>query len=249
MSELRELILPKVSRLFNLEHAAATLNFSKVALMCLIQPLSPATSLDYLKIFVNERNAKFTPWLENWYRAFQSLERDTADTVSSRDRQRYHILEINYMATLALAKFDIARPKANWESNAATFEKIVQLSEEVLQSFAKTFPSSSFARSSFPFHVPGLWVLQPLYFAMARCSVPAIQLQAARLLLTQIQSRDAASPESSPDCSGDGAVSENMAYWTVENWVTYAKANPLDVGSAVFFGRFRKPDNDGIMLH
>jgi hypothetical protein len=174
--------LPVVDRIYNLDHAHATLHSAMNSNMRFSQRFHPDAPADHHAITHAKKVMKYGPWYARWEVAFSSYLAENEGSLSNMDRKRAMVLKANQLVGTMIAKADQRAGPAAYHSFDDEFRAIVELSREVLADFSCP-PLPSLATGT-PYFSCSLWVTDPLWMVISRCNDPTTR-QAAFSLLSQ----------------------------------------------------------------
>lgn len=245
LEAFRVLRLPECTRLYNLDQAHQTLHAAYLSLLTASKSFKAGLDTYEVVMAMAERQNRFSPWLDKWEQLFDEF---LSQGVCDPDNRKTNILKVNLLTMKILANIDLTRRGSAWNPFVSHFRSITDLSASVLQ-VCGLGTATTLSTIRFPFMNFGLWVAESLFFTMARCPNYEIRWQAGQLLLAQpyrsktARSRHSPQPQSAFPLPGDKTDS-----WTVEDWITFTDAAPIDHGLAVFFGGFQRT-SDLIRYH
>ena len=174
--------LPVVDRIYNLDHAHATLHSAMNSNMRFSQRFHPDAPADHHAITHAKKVMKYGPWYARWEVVFSAYLAENEGTLSNMDRKRAMVLKANQLVGTMIAKADQRAGPAAYHGFDEEFRAIVELSREVLADFSCP-PLPSLATGT-PYFSCSLWVTDPLWMVISRCKDPTTR-QAAFALLSQ----------------------------------------------------------------
>lgn len=177
----RELPMPTVNRITNLNQAQATLLHCSTKLSKSWQN-NPGRSSPPSSPLDSDARRYYQRWLEQWEQAFTSYLSCAMAGMKTEDITRCRILKANHLSCTILASGSSTDPRSfgNFESD---FQAIVELASAVLQTRSAT--SSPSSHGEFPNDgnsAGSLHVREPLYVVAARCNRVATRAHAVELL-------------------------------------------------------------------
>jgi hypothetical protein len=174
--------LAPVDKIYNLDHAHATLHSAMNSNMRYSQRYHPDAPADHHAITHAKKTMRYGPWYARWEVAFSAYLAENESNLSNMDRKRAMVLKANQLVGTMIARADQrAGPKAYYAFDDE-FRAIVELSREVLADFSCP-PLPSLAMGT-PYFSCSLWVTDPLWMVISRCN-DATTRQAAFALLSQ----------------------------------------------------------------
>lgn len=175
--------LPVVERIYNLDHAHATLHSAMNSNMRYAQRFHPDAPADHHAITHAKKTMRYGPWYERWEVAFSAYLAENDDKLSSMDRKRAMVLKANQLVGTMIARVDQREGPAAYHPFDDEFRAIVELSREVLADFScPPLPSLTAGSAGTPYFSCSLWVTDPLWMAISRCRNPETRQAAFELL-------------------------------------------------------------------
>lgn len=178
----RELPMPTVNRITNLNQAQATLLHCSTKLSKSWQN-NPGRSSPPSSPLDSESRRHFQRWLEQWEQAFTSYLSLAMAGMKSEDITRCRILKANHLSCTILAAGSSTDPRS-FNGFESDFQAIVELASAVMQSRSAT--NSPSGRGASPGDgnqsAGSLNVRGPLYVVAARCDRVNIRAHAVELL-------------------------------------------------------------------
>ena len=174
--------LPVVDRIYNLDHAHATLHKAMNSNMRFIQRVHPDAPADHHAITHAQKVMKYGPWYERWEIVFSKYLAENEGKLSNMDRKRAMVLKANQLVGTVIARADQRAGPSAYYGFDEEFRAIVELSREVLADFSCP-PLPSLVMGT-PYFSCSLWVTDPLWMVISRCKDPTTR-QAAFALLSQ----------------------------------------------------------------
>jgi len=174
--------LPVVDRIYNLDHAHATLHKAMNSNMRFTQRLHPDAPADHHAIVHAQKVMKYGPWYARWEIVFSKYLAENEGNLSNMDRKRAMVLKANQLVGTMIAKADQRAGPSAYYGFDEEFRAIVELSREVLVDFPCP-PLPSLVMGT-PYFSCSLWVTDPLWMVVSRCK-DATTRQAAFALLSQ----------------------------------------------------------------
>lgn len=178
----RELPMPTVNRITNLNQAQATLLHCSAKLSKSWQN-NPGRSSPPGSPLDSDSRRDFQRWLEQWEQAFTSYLSLAMAGMKTEDITRCRVLKANHLSCTILAAGSSTDPRAFTEFES-DFQAIVELARAVMQSNSATKSPSGRGGSPNDANMSSgsLSVRQPLYVVAARCSRPNVRAHAVELL-------------------------------------------------------------------
>ncbi|KAM0704304.1 hypothetical protein Q7P35_008537 [Cladosporium inversicolor] len=174
--------LPVVDRIYNLDHAHATLHKAMNSNMRFIQRVHPDAPADHHAITHAQKVMKYGPWYQRWEVVFSAYLAENEGRLSNMDRKRAMVLKANQLVGTMIARADQRSGPSAYYCFDEEFRAIVELSREVLTDFpCPPLPSLLMGK---PYFSCSLWVTDPLWMVVSRCKDPTTR-QAAFALLSQ----------------------------------------------------------------
>ena len=243
--------LPVISHLSSLEHAHDTLHFAYTSLLCFCQDVHLDAPPYDMAVMMADKYLTYAPWLKSWERAFVDFLFREAKNLSPNDMQRAKVLKANLIISTILATLDQGLGKRAWEQYESDFKAIIDLSASVLNTYTIGFtPTLSNVTFRFPYLPFGLWVAEPLFITMSRCTNPELRRQAAGLL-SGMRSSDCKTGRcrrpivdgmsSKPSNSCEPKYQDDR---TMEEWIEFGLSTRLDAGMAIYFGGLPMEDEE-----
>lgn len=183
--------LPDVTRLHSLDHANWTLHYVYIALLVFCQDVQFDSEPHDLSVLMAEKYLTFVPWLKQWEEAFVDVLFREGSRLSQHDMERAKVLKANYLTSSILANLDLGLGRVAWAPYEKQCKTVIDLSASVLHHFC-VGPQATMNSFHFPFLTFGLWVAEPLFMVMSRCTNPDYRRQAAGLLAGQKWGRGSA---------------------------------------------------------
>ena len=175
-------LLPVVVRIYNLDHAHATLHRAMNSNMRFTQGLHPDAPADHYAIAHAQKIMKYGSWYKRWETVFSRYLAENEGKLSNMDRKRAMVLKANQLVGTMIARADQRAGPSAYYGFDEEFRAIVELSREVLADFpCPLLPSLVMGK---PYFSCSLWVTDPLWMVISRCKDPKIR-QAAFALLSQ----------------------------------------------------------------
>jgi len=170
--------LPSVEQLQSLEHAHWTLHYVYIALAAFQQR---CTQWHVPVCRMAEKHATFSPWLKQWENAFADLLFREASGLSVHDMKRAKVLKANYLAASILAGIEHGAGEDAWEPFESQCKAIVDLSAPVIETYCRG-SQAMLSGEQIPWLTFGLWVAEPLFLVMSKCTNAKLRQQASGLL-------------------------------------------------------------------
>ncbi|KAK4506516.1 hypothetical protein PRZ48_000248 [Zasmidium cellare] len=220
---------PDASYFYSLDHANVTFHYVYIRLLVWVQEWYLSGNLHVMTVLTAEKRATFAAWMRQWGASFTELlfRLGQEDNLPPRDVNRAKILEANHLTASMMSNADQTGNRSVWDEYEDSFATVVELSASVLATF-RLDRHPSLGQVQFPFLTHGLWVDQPLFITMSRCTNPDIRWKAAGLLFGE-RDRRAGKKKRSAD---------EVDEWTMEQWMDYAFRTRIDSAMATFFGGF-----------
>lgn len=220
---------PDASFLYSLDHANCTFHYVYSRLLVYVQDWYLSGNLHVMTVLMAEKRATFATWMRQWGASFADLlfRLGQEDSLPPNDLNRAKILEANHLTASMMSNADQTGNRSVWDEYEDSFARVVDVSASVLATF-RLDRHVSLGQVQFPYLTYGLWVDQPLFITMSRCTNPEIRRKAAGLLLGERERKSA---------KRRGGV-EEVCEWTMEQWIDYVVRTRIDVAMAAFFGRF-----------
>lgn len=174
--------LPKLSTIRSLEHANKTLRVVYSNLLTYHQDYVTGHTLGTISYNVAQKQARFVPWLRQWESSFAEYLFKEAGGLSPDDMSRAKVLKATHLLAMILAQVDNAAGWDAWRPFENEFKAIIDLAAAVLDSQQFGHVSEFEGLHYFPCMSFGLWVNEPLFVCMSRCTNPEYRRQAAGLL-------------------------------------------------------------------
>ncbi|KAM0718150.1 hypothetical protein Q7P37_006482 [Cladosporium fusiforme] len=175
--------LPKIDRIYNLEHAHSTLHAAMNSNMRYTQRVHPDAPADHHAITHAKKALRYGPWYAQWEEAFSVFLAQNQNTLTNIDRKRAMVLKANQIVGTMLATADQRAGATAYHCFEDEFRAIVSLSREVLADFScPPLPTLTPGSAGSPYFSCSLWVTDPLWMAISRCRDPTIRQEAFALL-------------------------------------------------------------------
>lgn len=223
--------LPEFLAFDSLDHAHSILHAGYLALLVTGNRSSSDMTTQELIANVHRRRAIFLPWLLQWEHCFHALLSDNGSSWTTKNRSSANALLANFHVMTIFAKLDetLAAP---WACFSNEFGMIVDLCASVLDLHTIELPP--FANlGRFPLFGNELSVMQPLYYAMARCTDRATRVKAGQLLLNL---RKPARSSFQSALTMHEEVVNDYELWTLDDWLDFSASEGLHQSPAAFFG-------------
>ena len=177
--------LPAINKIYNLDHAHATLHSAMNSNMRYTQRVHPDAPADHHAITHAKKSLRYGPWYARWEEVFSVWLADQGSNLSNLDRKRAMVLKANQLVGTMLAAADQRAGPTAYHRFDNEFAAIVDLSREVLADFpSPPLPSLTGGSARTPYFSCSLWVTDPLWMVISRCKNPETR-QAAFALLSQ----------------------------------------------------------------
>jgi hypothetical protein len=214
--------LPAIDKIYNLDHAHATLHSAMNSNMRYTQRVHPDAPADHHAITHAKKNLRYGPWYARWEEVFSVWLAEQGNSLSNLDRKRAMVLKANQLVGTMLAAADQRAGPTAYHRFDNEFAAIVDLSREVLADFpSPPLPSLTGGGARTPYFSCALWVTDPLWMVISRCKNPETR-QAAFALLSQ-NPRQEGIWHSGPKTSSDGMRKETRS---TSQGSTGAKSTP-----------------------
>lgn len=187
-SSLDPLYLPDLDTIYTLDEANDTLYLVYSNILIFHQSLRAycPSPTDDLSAAATQKHLRFSPWLKLWEQAFATFLFRESASLSHEDMQKAKVLKANHLLCTVLARVDTTAGFWAWEPFTPEFKAIVDLAAAVLNAEHRSTASECAGRRAGIEHVPcmssGLWIADPLYVCLSRCTEPEFRRQAAGLL-------------------------------------------------------------------
>ena len=196
--------LPAIDKIYNLDHAHATLHSAMNSNMRYTQRVHPDAPADHHAITHAKKSLRYGPWYARWEEVFSVWLAEQGNGLSNLDRKRAMVLKANQLVGTMLAAADQRAGPTAYHRFDDEFAAIVDLSREVLADFPNPpLPSLTGGSAKTPYFSCALWVTDPLWMVISRCKNPDTR-QAAFTLLSQ-NPRQEGIWHSGPKTSSDGS--------------------------------------------
>jgi len=177
--------LPAIDKIYNLDHAHATLHSAMNSNMRYIQRFHPDAPADHHAITHAKKSLRYGPWYSRWERVFSAWLAEHGSNLSNLDRKRAMVLKSNQLVGTMLAAADQHAGPTAYHRFDNEFAAIVELSREVLADFpCPPLPTLNAGSAGTNYYSCSLWVTDPLWMVISRCGNPETR-QAAFALLSQ----------------------------------------------------------------
>lgn len=177
--------LPAIDKIYNLDHAHATLHSAMNSNMRYTQRYHPDAPADHHAITHAKKSLRYGPWYARWEKVFSAWLAEHGSNLSNLDRKRAMVLKANQLVGTMLAAADQRAGPTAYHRFDNEFAAIVDLSREVLADFScPPLPTLTAGSAGTPFFSCSLWVTDPLWMVISRCRNPETR-QAAFTLLSQ----------------------------------------------------------------
>jgi hypothetical protein len=195
--------LPAIDKIYNLDHAHATLHSAMNSNMRYTQRVPSDAPADHHAIIHAKKSLRYGPWYARWEEVFSIWLAAQGGGLSNLDRKRAMVLKANQLVGTMLAAADQRAGPTAYHRFDNEFAAIVELSREVLADFpSPPLPSLTAGSARTPYFSCSLWVTDPLWMVISRCKNPETR-QAAFTLLSQ-NPRQEGVWHSGPKTSNDG---------------------------------------------
>ncbi|KAK4542989.1 hypothetical protein LTR36_005987 [Oleoguttula mirabilis] len=182
-TNFRELPMPNVTRITNLNQAHATLLHCCNKLARFAQQCQASGSSGAADGQVTEERRQFQQWLERWEQAFTEFLASAMVSMGSEDLTQCRVLKANHLACNVVAS-GAGPGTSGSDASGPEFQAITDLAGAVLQTRRGTgSPQSAVSSPSVSPVISGLDVQDPLYIVLAHCSTQALRTLANELLL------------------------------------------------------------------
>jgi hypothetical protein len=203
--------LAPVDKIYNLDHAHATLHSAMNSNMRYSQRYHPDAPADHHAITHAKKTMRYGPWYARWEVAFSAYLAENESNLSNMDRKRAMVLKANQLVGTMIARADQRAGPTAYHAFDDEFRAIVELSREVLADFSRP-PLPSLAMGT-PYFSCSLWVTDPLWMVISRCN-DATTRQAAFALLSQNPRQEGiwhTGPKSTPSLEAAGSKSSSSS--------------------------------------
>lgn len=180
---LDPLPLPDVDAIHSLSHASRILHVIYTNLLLYQHNASAYLfGADVTTAGPAQKHLRFAPWLRNWERRFADFLFRHSRTLSHAQMQHAKVLKANHLLCTILASVDTARGWAGWEPFTGEFKAILDLAAAVLTPETMGKAAELGGTEGMPVMSFGLWIAEPLFVCLSRCTEPELRRQAAGLL-------------------------------------------------------------------
>lgn len=222
--------LPAIDKIYNLDHAHATLHSAMNSNMRYTQRVHPDAPADHHAIIHAKKSLRYGPWYARWEEVFSVWLAGQGSGLSNIDRKRAMVLKANQLVGTMLAAADQRAGPTAYHRFDTEFAAIVDLSREVLADFScPPLPSLTSSGTGTPYFSCALWVTDPLWMVISRCRNPETR-QAAFALLSQ-NPRQEGIWHAGPKTSSDSARKADTASTSPNQDATGSKSTPSSSSS------------------
>lgn len=174
--------LPEIDIISSLEQANRSLHVVYSNLLLYHQDVQRYVAGSGLSISATQKRLRFLPWLKLWEKGFANHLFAHSSTLSVEDMQKAKVLKANHMLSVILAQVDTTGDWQAWEPFTAEFKTIIDLAAAVLNIDQASRRIESDTIAGMPAMSFGLWIAEPLFVCLSRCTDSDLRSQAAGLL-------------------------------------------------------------------
>lgn len=235
--------MPDASYLYSLDHAHRTLRAAYIRLLLFVQDWYTHfdDDLEGMIALMAVKRSVYAPWFLQWKTAFRDLLAREAANMSLLDRKKVQILQANHLTMSMMGSSDQTGTRDVWSQFEWDFQQVVELSASVLSTLEMQ-AQPTLGNVHYPYLAYGLWVSEPLFITMSRCTNAEIRKQAAGLLFGERERKEHKKARMRANgqttAFPSASTGNNACDWTIDQWIDYAGRTRIDTAMATFFGRF-----------